>query len=147
MSITDGQRLTMCTESNLNQSDNSRRSGLSWQTITAWLCLLWVGIAFCILFALFEKIDIKGIERSPYDLWFDCVGFTGLAAIPVGFGCGLWALLFRKDHGLPLPPTFLLGLLLMGLAFHQYREYQWWRQFRIDPPIVVPASLEPKENP
>jgi len=97
-----------------------------------------------------NMVDIKGLESSPYDLLCDCVGYTGLAAIPTGFICGVCALLFRKDpEFLSLIPTLILGLSMVGLACHQYRqyrEYQWWHQFRTNPPIVVPVSPEPKEN-
>jgi hypothetical protein len=63
-------------------------------------------------------------------------------AIPVGFGCGLWALLYRYDFGLPLLPTLIFGLLLTGLVYHQYQMHQWWIHFNNQPPIVAPTTSD-----
>ena len=120
------------------------RSSAFLLTMIAWFCLLWVFIAFCTFWGTIDNIDFDGAlktEFQPYGLLIDCVCFSGLVAIPVGAGCGLWALLLallnRKNYGLPLLPTLMLGLILTGLAYNQYQTYQWWIQFNNNPPVLV----------
>jgi len=121
-----------------------RQTGMSRLTITSWLCLLWVFVAFCTFWETIDNIDVDGATKErylPYEPLITGVVFTGLATVPIGFGCGLWALLFRyrTDYGLPLLPTLVLGLLMTGLAYHQYQMNPWWNQWNDEPPIVVPV--------
>ena len=121
------------------------RSSAFLLTMIAWFCLLWVFIAFCTFWGTIDNIDFDGTlktEFQPYGLLIDYVCLSGLVAIPVGAGCGLWALLlallFRKDYfGLPLLPTLILGLILTGLAYNQYQTHLWWNQWNDQPPVVV----------
>ena len=134
----------MLTDPSLNESNTLRRNGRSWLVIAPWLCLLWVGIAFCTFWITIDNIDVDGstkTEFQPYEPLITVIVYIGLIALPIGFCCGLLALSSRKDpEFLSLPPTLLLGFLLTGSVLHQYREYQRWNQWNTNPPIVVPAS-------
>ena len=134
----------MSTDSNLNETDIPRPNGVSWLVIVPWLCLLWVFIAFCTLYGMLAHnvVDIKGLKSSPYDLLFNCVAFTGWAAMPVGIVCGVCALLFRKDKVLSLLPTLVLGLLLAGLSFQQYQTYQGLKPKNANPPVAIPVTTD-----
>jgi hypothetical protein len=144
--------MTESTDSNLKEHVLNRGER-NWLAIASWLCMLWVFIAFCILYAMLENnmIDIKGIEYSPYDLLFDCIFFSGFAAIMIGFSCGLWVLLFRKvsDYSF-LFPTVVLGFLLAGYlalwTFQQYQEYENRRLGYPNSPVVVPAHTVPQNE-
>jgi hypothetical protein len=138
----------MPTHPSLNETDTlseempdiSHQNGISRLTITAWLCLLWVFVAFYTFWATIDNIDVDGALKTkfqPYELLIDCVFFSGLVTIPVGIGCGLLVLFNRKNYGLPLLPTLILGLVLTGLVYNQYQTYQWWIQFNNNPPGLV----------
>ena len=133
----------MSTEPSLNESaETPRRNKMSWLVIVSWLCTLWVGVAFFALLITFDHIDFYGNPewRPPYQWLVECIVLVGLIATPVGFICGLCALLFRKDPNfLSLLPIFVLGLLLVALACHEYRQYQWWQNFHANPPVVAPV--------
>jgi hypothetical protein len=122
-----------------------RQNVTTWLTVIAWLCLLWVFIAFCIIYATIDKINLKGdseTKNQPLELLFDGAFITGLAALPVGFICGLCLLLFGKGTELrilTLIPTLILGLLLLALAVHQYPMYRWWFQRNGDPATTAPT--------
>jgi len=135
----------MSTEPSLNEfAETPRRNRMSRLVIASWLCLLWVGIAFCVLYGMLAHnlIDIKGRESSPFDLLFSVVLITGLIAIPVGFTCGLCALLFRKDpEFVSFLPTLALGLLLVILTCLQCQMYHedQRNQQNANTPFVVPV--------
>jgi hypothetical protein len=38
----------------------SRQNGISRLTITAWICLLWVFVAFCIFWGTMDNTDVNG---------------------------------------------------------------------------------------
>ena len=140
----------MTDDSNLNESYVSHQNRASWLVIASKFCLLYGLFAICtIIWALtIYNIDVYGKPeyRKPYDWLIESIIYTGLTAIPVGFVCGLWALLFRKDREFQsLAPTLILGLLLAGFALLQYRTYQYWHpSLPGDPPMVVPVTIEPK---
>jgi TRAP-type C4-dicarboxylate transport system permease small subunit len=120
---------------------NSRQKITTWLAITTWLCLLLVFIAFCIIYATIDKIDLKGNSETknlPLELLFDSAFITGLAALPVGFVCGLVALLLERrveKWALVLISTLILGLLLLALAISQYQASQW--SSRVAPTVHV----------
>ena len=91
-------------------------SGSRW-TIIAWICLAWVFVGLCTLVSAAD--DLFNYDRGNYTskfAWIDYMIYSILAAIPIGFGCGLWAFFYRKDYGLALLPTLILGLLSIFLA-------------------------------
>jgi RsiW-degrading membrane proteinase PrsW (M82 family) len=117
---------------------NPRQKVTIWLTITTWLCLLWVIIAFCTLCASIDQIDFYGdseTKNQPLELLFDSAFITGFAALPVGFFCGLYVLLLGKGTKLRivvLPPTLVFGLLLLAIVVKQYQMSQRWT----NPPTV-----------
>ena len=128
---------------NIETPDASQQKGMSWLTVAAWFCLLWVFVAYCTFWGTLDNIDFDGTTKKeylPYEPLIAFVVYTGLAAIPVGFGCGLMALLYRKDYGLPLLTTLVLGLFMIGLVYNKFQTYQSWNQWNNQPPVVLPAA-------
>ena len=115
------------------------RNGISRLTMVSWFCVLWSFVAICVIWGTIDNIDFDGATKKeylPYESLIACIVYTGYAAISVGFGSGLWALLFRKNFGVPLLPTLILGLLLIALAFNWYQAYQWNIQSNGQSPTV-----------
>ena len=129
-------------------SEVTHRSGMSRGTIITWLCLLWVFVAFCTFWKTIDNIDVDGALKTeflPFESIIDGVCLSGLAAVPLGFGCGLWAFIYgnENDRGLSFLPTLALGLLFIWLACNLGLRWivdcgLWNGQ----PPISVPASVE-----
>ena len=136
----------MSTDPNLNEStETPRRNKVSRLVIVSWLCLLWVGIAFCALLATFDHLDVYDNPewRPPYQWLVECIVLVGLIATPVGFICGLCALLFRKDpEFVSFLPIFVLGLLLAVLTSLLCHAHLELNQTSGDPPIIVPVDSD-----
>ena len=133
----------MPTDPSLNESNTLRRNGISWLVIASWLCLLWVILACGVFFSTADNLDYDGSTKKeflPYEPLLFVIVYIGHVALPIGFCCGLWALLFGKNRILSLLPILILGLFLTGLVYHQYKMNQQWQQWNTNPPIVVPAS-------
>jgi hypothetical protein len=119
--------------------------------ITTWVCLLWFVFAFCtfVLAIVNNWIILYGVNayefpkyRQPYEWLIESIAFSGMLAVPIGFCCGLWVIVFQrytaKDLIPTLIPTIMLGVLLLAFVVHQYQMYQLSKKWNDNPPVVVP---------